>query len=223
MARGRTDYNSCFWPQHLAKPIANCIILMAPRSSSYHRLLASMAATLQSIIYYRFKRDHAYCVWIVNHKQLNAYRFMCRTLKEAEDEMYDQIHKSGQNKLFECHIFVTSTAGHTDIEEEKETHEDDLAAWGNHYYADHETRGGLRDTAPFDEADIWKLLKQPSDKPTQIGHCIIHKGRPKWDDFFELIQRKHKGNIIATDLKKACGKFTDFATNSVFLLHKENF
>eukprot|EP01084_Bolivina_argentea_P069011 125604_1 len=75
-------------------------------------------ATLQSIIYYRFKRgigqtfpDSAYCVWIVNYKQLEAYRFMCRSLKEAEDELYNMKKKNPKQmdtKILQIHIFVTS-------------------------------------------------------------------------------------------------------------------
>eukprot|EP01083_Nonionella_stella_P084577 234171_1 len=201
--------------------------------------LTPLRATLQSVVYNKFKRgightfpDHAYCVWIVNYKQLNAYRFMCRTLKDVEDQMYDQIKKNSLQKLLQCHIFVTSAPDSAPDDPVAIDETDDLAAWGNHYYGN-DADNTTRHTAPFDEADIWKLLNKPTQQPTQIGHIIVHKGRPKWDQFFEPIQCKHEGNrigvmfcgpnIIAKDLKKACGQFTDFTTNTVFLLHKENF
>jgi len=213
-------------------------------------------ATLQSIIYYRFGRgmgdtfpNNAYCVWIVNFKQLDAYRFMCRSLKEAEDELFNlrQKNQGMASKLFQMHIFVTSTpktkedwAKNKYNPEEVANPENDfqreMALWGQHYkddsVADAQKKMG-RATAPFTEEDIWRCLREPSDEPTQIGDIIIHKGRPKWDQFFQPIQQTHRGQkigvmfcgppIIATDLKKSCGKFTDFGSNTVFVLHKENF
>ena len=213
-------------------------------------------STLQSIVYYRFKRgigqtfpDHAYCVWIVNYKQLDAYRFMCRTLKEAEDEMYNMRKKNPkqmEHKLLQMHIFVTSYGRLKEEEKEKlkfrredvenpdNDRQRDLALWGTHYDdVVHEQSNVERIQAPFNEIDIWKCLKEPNDEPTQIGDIIIHNGRPKWDMFFQPIQQAHRGNrigvmfcgpdIIAKDLKKACGKFTNFDSKTVFLLHKENF
>jgi len=210
-------------------------------------------STLQSIVYFRFKRgigstfpDHAYCVWIVNFKQLDAYRFMCRTLKEAEDEMYnmrDKDPKGMADKTLQMHIFVTSTPkteedwqkakfNPADVANPDNDLQRDLGIWGTHYDND-VVQDQHRVRAPFDEVDIWKCLKKPADEPTQIGDIIIHKGRPKWDQFFQPIQQTHSGtkigvmfcgpDIIARDLKKSCGKFTDFDSKTVFMLHKENF
>lgn len=111
----------------------------------------------------------------------------------------------------------------------------DLALWGTHYDdVDREAASDqFKAKAPFSEIDIWRCLKEPADEPTQIGDIIIHKGRPKWDQFFSPIQQAHRGtkigcmfcgpDIIARDLKKSCGKYTDFDTKTVFILHKENF
>jgi len=140
------------------------------------------------------------------------------------------------------HIFVTSTpkTGTKPIKMEDYANpyndeQKDLALWGTHYDRNkvNDKNNVERVTAPFDEIDIWKCLKDPKDEPTQIGDIIIHKGRPKWDQFFQPIQKAHKGNkigvmfcgppIIASDLKKTCGKYTDFESNTVFVLHKENF
>jgi len=213
-------------------------------------------STLQSIVYFRFKRgigstfpDNAYCVWIVNYKQLDAYRFMCRTLKEAEDEMYNMRAKDSKGmatKLLQMHIFVTSTPkteedwkknrfNPEDVANPDDDLQRDLALWGTHY--NDENRNAASDEyavkAPFSEVDIWRCLKEPSDEPTQIGDIIIHKGRPKWDQFFQPVQQAHRGqkigvmfcgpDIIARDLKKSCGKYTDFDTKTIFNLHKENF
>lgn len=232
--------------QHLGE-YSTCIIVGAGIG------VTPVRATLQSIIYFRFKRgigqtfpDSAYCVWIVNYKQLEAYRFMCRSLKEVEDELYNIRKKNSkqmENKLFQMHIFVTSAPenckGNFKKENVNNTNNDtqkDLQLWGTHYddtLYDNSNNNVERITAPFTEIDIWKCLKEPSEQPTQIGDIIIHKGRPKWDEFFLPVQQAHKGNrigvmfcgpdIIAKDLKKNCGKFTDFDTNTVFLLHKENF
>merc|ERR1712129_364513 len=164
-------------------------------------------ATLQSIVYFRFKRgigqtfpDNAYMVWIVNYKQLDAYRFMCRSLKEAEDEMFNlrkKNQKAMDQKLLQIHIFVTSTPKTGEEWEKTKFKEEDVAnpgndpqrdfaLWGTHYdeslQYDNLTE---REQAPFTEVDIWKCLKKPADEPTQIGDIIIHKGRPKWDQFFQ--------------------------------------
>ena len=232
--------------QHLGE-YSTCIIVGAGIG------VTPVRATLQSIIYFRFKRgigrsfpDSAYCVWIVNYKQLEAYRFMCRSLKEVEDELYNIRKKNSKQmeyKLFQMHIFVTSAPKNCkgNFKKEQVNNPDndtqkDLQLWGTHYddtLYDNSSNNVERITAPFTEIDIWKCLKEPSEQPTQIGDIIIHKGRPKWEEFFLPVQQAHKGNrigvmfcgpdIIAKDLKKNCGKFTDFDTNTVFLLHKENF
>jgi len=213
-------------------------------------------STLQSIIYYRFRRgigqtfpDQAYCVWLVNHSQLDAYRFMCRSLKEAEDELYMMKKKNPkqmQEKVLQIHIFVTSTpkteeawkkyrSKESDVSNPDNDRQKDLALWGTHYddavFEQRQSVVGMQ--APFTEVDIWNCLKEPSDEPTQIGDIIIHKGRPKWDQFFGPIQAAHRGHrigvmycgpdIIAQDLTRACGEYTDFKSKTVFILHKENF
>ena len=217
-------------------------------------------ATLQSIIYYRFKRgigqtfpDSAYCVWIVNYKQLDAYRFMCRTLKECEDELYDMRQKNKQQmlkKLLQIHIFVTrspqnnnnidniSNNDYNDINNSMKTRDGDMGLWGPHYddFLHEQTSSTIiKQKCPFTELDIYKLLKNPppKDEPKQLGDIIVHSGRPKWDKFYAPIKSQHKGHkigvmycgpaIIARDLKKNCGKFTDFNEGTVFIMHKENF
>jgi len=214
-------------------------------------------STLQSIVYFRFARgigksfpDNAYCVWIVNFKQLDAYRFMCRTLKEAEDELFNLRAKDPKgmaDKLLQFHIFVTSTPKseeewakarkkEVDVTNASGDRQRDLALWGTRYDdLAHESAANnvSKEEAPFTEEDIWRCLREPADQPTQLGDIIIHKGRPKWDSFFQPIQTAHVGqkigcmfcgpDIIAKDLKRACGKYTDFESNTVFLLHKENF
>ena len=211
-------------------------------------------AALQSIVYYRFKHGvgysyphKAYCIWIVNYFQLDAYRFMVRTIKETEDEMYDMKEKnagsnssyasgnvyinSTDDKSCEIHIFVTrvpKTVDMTKFEEEEkrryanagvykrhgewvyDSHDKDLAKWGPHYSDEYGSR--VQEKAPFTEEDIWRVLKNPNkDHPTILGNIHIHNGRPKWDDFFTSVARRHIGQdigvmycgppIIAKDLK----------------------
>jgi len=166
--------------------------------------------------------------------------------------MYNMRDKDPQGmatKVLQMHIFVTSTPKTEEAWEKAKFNpaevanpdndlQRDLAIWGTHYDNDLQGQGAVhsnqhRVVAPFDEVDIWKCLKKPADEPTQIGDIIIHKGRPKWDQFFQPIQQTHNGtkigvmfcgpDIIARDLKKSCGKYTDFDSNTVFMLHKENF
>ncbi|ETO05244.1 cytochrome b-245, beta polypeptide [Reticulomyxa filosa] len=169
-------------------------------------------ATLQSIVYYRFKRgighsfpDHAYCVWIVNWEQLAAYRFMVRALKEAEDELYDMRKKNPEQmktKVLQMHIFVTSVPKNaafdaSELESEGDKQKD-LAIWGPHYddTLHDEARTVSRETAPFTEIDIYRTLCCPESEPVSIGDIIVHNGRPKWPDLFGPIQQHHSGETI---------------------------
>ena len=196
-------------------------------------------ATLQSIVYYRFKRgigqsfpDNAYCVWIVNHSQLDAYRWMARSLKEAEDEIYDMREKhSGylQEKSIEIHVYVTSVPNEippydeNDFKTPENDENADLGMWGPHYDpVQRKNRNIIKTKAPFNEFDIWRLLHQPNangdGRPRRIGDIFVHSGRPKWKQFFQPIREKHGGDkigvmfcgpeIIARDLKVECANQT---------------
>ncbi|ETO31196.1 hypothetical protein RFI_05924 [Reticulomyxa filosa] len=175
-------------------------------------------ATLQSIVYYRFKRgighsfpDHAYCVWIVNWEQLAAYRFMARALQEAEDELYDMRKKKSRTNenqspanAYICYpVYPKKMLRAT---------QKDLVIWGPHYddTLHDEARTVSKETAPFTEIDIYHILYCPESEPVSIGDIIVHSGRPKWPDLFGPIQQHHSGeskvmfcgpDVVAHELK----------------------
>jgi len=144
-----------------------------------------------------------------------------------------------KSKILQIHIFVTSAAKNAKFDEselesggDKQT---DLAIWGPHH-DDNLTQENLaiaRETAPFTEIDIYRALFCPQSEPICIGDIIVHNGRPNWGDLFGPIQQRHIGEtigvmfcgpaIVASELKKNCGNFTDSTTNTTFILHKENF
>ncbi|ETO16840.1 hypothetical protein RFI_20496, partial [Reticulomyxa filosa] len=173
--------------------------------------ITPLRATLQSIVYYRFKRgighsfpDYAYCFWIVNWEQLDAYRFVIRTLKEIEDELFDMRKKTPQilSKILQVHVFVTSAPKNPTFDgSELLTNGDkqaDLAIWGPHYddlSHDHGRSVG-REQAPFTEVDIYRTLYCPQNEPIAMGDIIVHRGRPSWPDMFQPIQQHHSGETI---------------------------
>jgi len=143
-----------------------------------------------------------------------------------------------EDKIIQMHIFITSVPKNPQFNpQDFETNGDkdkDLAIWGPHYDdLTHESSNIAQEKAPFTEIDIFRVLKAPSQQSTQIGDIIVHNGRPNWPELFGSIQQQHTNDrigvmfcgpdIIAKDLKKNCGDFTDFKTNTIFILHKENF
>ena len=215
-----------------------------------------LRATLQSIVYFRFKHgvgntypNNAYCVWVVNHKQIDAYKFMCRTLKEAEDELYDMRVKNKDfmaTKRIKMHVYVTSVKDDfkDDINYDElkqncgQNNSIDLQNWGPHHDNHHTKLNSDVDKikAPFCEVEIYRNLRNPpkTEKDvTILGDIIIHRGRPKWKDLFLPLRKKYRGSkigvmycgppIIANALKINCGQYSNHSTNTIFMLHKENF
>jgi len=144
-----------------------------------------------------------------------------------------------KSKILQMHIFVTSAPKNPTFDaSELETNGDkqaDLAIWGPHYddTLHDEARTVSREGAPFTEVDIYRTMCCPENEPVAIGDIIVHNGRPKWPELFGPMQQHHIGqtigvmfcgpDIIANELKKQCGNYTDFSTNTRFILHKENF
>ena len=143
---------------------------------------------------------------------------MMRTVKELEEELYDMRKKSPEMmnaKTFQFHIFVTSVPEDTSYDENeiRSTDRDsDLGIWGPHYYdVAREEKTVQSVEIPFDEYDIYRMLKQPSSQPTMLGDVIVHKGRPDWHEIFGPVATTHAGSkigvmfcgpdIIAKDLK----------------------
>merc|ERR1712096_479196 len=101
-----------------------------------------------------------------------GFRFMCRTLKEAKEELYnlrDQSPRVMAAKVLQFHIFVTDTPKsddewakardeEVDVSNPECDRKRDLALWGPRY----DDRYLARDVnTGFSIEDIWMCLRKP--------------------------------------------------------------
>jgi len=199
-----------------------------------------VASTLKSIIYHRWKISQgvtypsaAYFYWVVGYEDIDSFRWLLRTIKDAADEVAHMREKSPEDmasKRFEFHIWVTSAPavkpGAPRLQ--FEGMEDDYGFWGSPPI----DTSVVKTEAPFDAADLYMSMKRP---PAHIQHGPVHiyNGRPKWGQRFEEVSRQHKvGNIgvafcgnpiIAADLANMCYVHSKERPAGIFKLHKENF
>jgi len=198
-----------------------------------------VSASLKSVVFHRWKYfigqcypDHAYFMWVCAHRDIDAFRWLIRIIKDAQDEV---IHMRANNpaamasKTFEFHIFVTSlpkTAKPIDVIVGEE---DEIGFWG----VPREEAKLEKVRASWDEADLYKTMHCPTQKHKQMQDIHVWSGRPDWSPHFHAIGSKHPeasigvafcGNpMIASDLKKQCFINNKNRTNGFFKLHKENF
>lgn len=198
-----------------------------------------VSATMQQIVFYRWKYnigdsnpDHAYFAWVCNYNELEYFRWMVRTVKECQDEVFDLRLKSPDTmgvKTFEVHIYLTS-APETMKPQTVEV-DDDIGFWGRPRKPN---KGVQKAPEQFSEVEIYEaMLNCPKGKPTIIGDIHIYNGRPKWEELFRTVSERHlASNVgvafcgnpkIGDDLQKNCREFTRPDANQFFVLHKENF
>jgi NADPH oxidase len=199
-----------------------------------------VSATMQQTVFYRWKYnigdsnpDHAYFAWVCNYNEIETFRWMIRTIKECQDEVYDLRLKNPDSmgtKNFEVHIWITSIPedvkppGNIEVD-------DDIGYWGRPRKP---TGGVAKAPEQYSEIEIYKtMLYPPKGNPAELGDIRIYNGRPKWDTLFTTVSQRHLackigvafcGNPrIGEDLKEMCTKYTNPAANQIFTLHKENF
>eukprot|EP01006_Ploeotia_vitrea_P037004 TRINITY_DN66080_c5_g1_i8.p1 TRINITY_DN66080_c5_g1~~TRINITY_DN66080_c5_g1_i8.p1 ORF type:complete len:796 (-),score=441.02 TRINITY_DN66080_c5_g1_i8:116-2233(-) len=195
-----------------------------------------VASTLKSVVMHRWKYymghcypDNAYFAWVCSHRDVESFRWLVRTIKECEDELFDMRAKNPkdmQQKRFEFHIWITSVP--KDQKPMDVVVDDDIGFWG----VPQEDRNIDKVRAPFDEEDLYKAMKCPSEH-VQMGDVHVRKGRPKWQPFFAKLASAHpKGEIgvcfcgnpfIGAALQENCHKFSSLESERIFKLHKENF
>lgn len=195
-----------------------------------------VASTLKSVTMHKWKYymgkchpDHAYFFWACSHSEIDSFRWLIRTIKDAEDEVYDMRAKTPKDmsqKRFEFHIFVSSVPkGQKPIDV---VVDDEVGFWGVPKPADYLDK--VR--APFSEADLYRAMMCP-EPHSVFGDIHIWAGRPRWSERFAAVAAAHpSGDIgvafcgnpgIANDLQTCCYKYSSLEERRFFKLHKENF
>jgi len=194
-----------------------------------------VAATLRSIVNHRWKFDvgksypnSAYFFWACSYSDLDAFRWLIRFMKQAQDEVCHMRSKNPEamrTKMFEIHVYITSVP--KDVRSANVVVEDDTSFWGT------PEKGATVDKvrAPFNEMDLYNVMKAPPEH-TQMGDIHIWNGRPNWAPRFEDVSQDHPqeeigvtfcGNrIIASDLGLQC-YLASIGRQKKFKFHKENF
>lgn len=195
-----------------------------------------VAATLKSVVFHKWKYfigqcfpDHAYFVWVCAHKDIDAFRWLIRTIKDAQDEV---CHMRATNpghmatKTFEFHIYVSSVP--KDQRPVDVVVDDEIGFWG----VPREDAKVEKVRCNWDEADLYKTMMCPQPH-TALADVHVWNGRPQWDPRFNDISTRTSGGdigvtfcgnpIIAKDLTKYCHIHSRTRKNGLFVLHKENF
>jgi len=107
--------------------------------------------------------------------------------------------------------------------------EDDESFWGRHT----EDTGVEKKQGAFNEAQLYGVLKCPTQDVQQIGDVFVHKGRPNWKAEFARVKAYHRNDTvgvafcgnehIANDLKRYSMQSSDVENGQLFRLHLENF
>lgn len=193
-----------------------------------------VSAAIKSVVFHKWRLfmgacfpDNAYFMWVCAHRDINAFRWLIRIIKDAQDEVIHMRASNPQNmqsKQFQFHIFMTSVPkDHLPTAEQQAARaqgvmpeldvliDDEIGFWG--LPAEDAMVNKVR--ADWDEADLYSCMQRPG-KHTQMGDIHVWEGRPAWGPRFSEISAKHPtgdigvtfcGNaVIAKDLKKICNK-----------------
>jgi len=197
-----------------------------------------VSSTLKSIVYFKWKfglgncyPDHAYFVWLCSYRDINAFRWLIRIIKDAQDEVvHMRAHNSQQmaNKTFQVHIYITSVPSSRTKPQSQV--EDEIGFWGKPYLDEKEQIAKTR--ARFSSFDLYQTMLNPPAH-AQLEDIHVYNGRPKWEQRFGDVARVHPteeigvafcGNPqIAKDLRDMCHFSSRGRTQGIFKLHKENF
>jgi hypothetical protein len=204
-----------------------------------------LASALKSIVHFRWRYaidrafpDKAVFVWVVAHKEIPSFRWLVRTIREAEQAMAELTAKSDAGtRQLKIKIFITS---HSKAETEKflrqtaeERSADDTGLWGLPYHA---TQGGIAQTSKLSwtESDLYAAMMNPSKGTVTLSNTAVTLGRPNWDEIFGGIQAETTESDVAvtfcgnprigSDLKEKCLTYTRKDNRRVtWHLHKEVF
>lgn len=222
--------------QHVSEYVASMIIGAGIGTTP-------VAATLKSIVFHKWKfnigkcyPERAYLYWVCGHKDISAFRWLIRTLREAQDEI---LHQRQVNpgpmalKRFEVHIYVTSAPKDLKASDVRAPSREDIGFWG----PPRSENKLLKTHASWDEAALYRAMMCPpsasASEPIVLDDIRVYGGRPNWKQQFEHVHTVNGsddvgvafcGNpVIATDLKRMCYLMNQTRTKGLFRLHKENF
>lgn len=209
-----------------------------------------LAGAMKSIVHHRWKYfsgktypDTAHFFWITSHAELKSFRWFVRTVKEVEDDVYDQMSKRGADaeattKKFAFHIYVTSyrqgQLGDEDkLDIDPSDPDSDIRFWG---VPAKESQGVVANKCPFTEEDLYLALLNPGRNGTKsitLGHVTVHNGRPNWKPHFDEIQQSSTESDIGVTfcgnpgiggvLRKMCNSYSRANKEKTFHLHQEVF
>lgn len=208
-----------------------------------------LSSALKSIVHFRWQYavdrafpDNATFVWVAAHKEIPSFRWLVRTIKEAEDALSNLRARNAKSadvnsRKLKILIYITSySQAEADkflrlTEEEKG--EEQTGLWGQSYFMEGEN-AVQRKAGPFTEAQLYNALMNPAKGSVTMGDVTVTLGRPKWDEIFnEIHTRTTETNVgvtfcgnpmIGKDLKTSCLKFTHKDGGRItWHLHKEVF
>lgn len=198
-----------------------------------------LAATLKSITHHRWRTavgnaypNNAEFYWVCSHRDLQAFRWMIRTIKDATDAAWNRRVKDKSKHDYHVHCFITSVPKDAEKPRLSSIPGDSVGFWGSRH---RDNKNVSLEPAPFSEQELYQLCMAPPKEPTKVCELVtVYNGRPNWKQCFEAVKAKHASNeeigvmfcgspVIARDLKAACAEHSDASAGRFFRLHKENF
>ena len=203
-----------------------------------------LSSCLMSVVFHKWKYtvgacfpEHAHFYWVCGWKDVDAFRWLIRRIKECQDEV---IHMRGTNaammrgKSFTVHIFLTSAPKNPP--KVAEVQNEDVGFWGVPSADRHVTKQG----AKWTEMDLYRLMKCPQGSGATLDDVRLYVGRPDWKERFGEVSESCQGKgdvgvlycgnpMIGTDLQKQCHGWNQRRCGvqgqdvGLFKLHKENF
>lgn len=207
-----------------------------------------LASALKSIVHFRWRfavdrafPDVARFIWVAAHREIPSFRWLVRTIKEAEDALADLRQKGRSVEMatrkLKIQIFITS---YSKAETEKflrqnqdEVGVEDAGLWGLSYGTD-DPNAQPKAKCSYSEMDLYTALMSPTEGTREMGNVQITLGRPKWDEIFSEVHSTTReksvgvtfcGNpLIGKDIKHHCLKYTiQDGGRTKYHLHKEVF
>ena len=208
-----------------------------------------LSSCLMSVVFHKWKftigaayPDHAHFYWVCGWKDVDAFRWLIRRIKECQDEVLHMRHTNPammKAKSFSVHIFLTS-APKNPPSVVKDVGEGDVGFWG----VPMAERGAGRVGAKWGEMELYRAMKQPQGSGVTLDDVRLYVGRPEWKERFgEVSNATHAGGgdvgvlycgnpMIGNDLQKQCHGWNQRRSGQqvqggqdvgLFKLHKENF
>jgi hypothetical protein len=204
-----------------------------------------LSSTLKSIVFHKWRvnvgecyPDRACFAWVCAHRDIDAFRWLIRTIREAQDEVdHMRRHNASAmaNKSFAFHIYLTSAphaaGAPTAMKALDIPASNEIGFWG----PPRVNTNIDKSSSSWVESDLYAAMSSPTKgSVVRLGDLVVHEGRPGWSDLFQGLSSANTNTevgvtycghpAIAKDLARMC-----YTTNksrqpgAYFQLHKENF